>query len=274
MHHNVCTEYTDDILAARRVCELADEELVMTYNAIHASDLLCLPGDFNLACSCLFTDKGFNDNLNWAGGNASNGYNVLSRGVATKLFAMGYAAHASKHESEVEKEHSEKIKQQAVADIEEDIGLEVISIEFADSRIKMAYERFQNSPDGKDHQAKPVGVLKCNAWTVPDFAAWDLPADALANSNETKSYEFWIEDEILRNCFVGMKIEGTVYTMTSGVQFLDRVTAVRCSFYTVLENELMSRWKEPRYYTREEYLERHAKGQDDENSGPSLNQID
>lgn len=277
MHHNVCTEYMGEILAARKVCDLAEKELVLCYKVTHASGSQCLPGEFNLASSCLFGSKGFNDDLNWAGSNPSSGYSVLSKNVATKLFAMGYAACAGvtvpDHQG-VGEDRSQRIKQQTIVDIEEDIGLEVVGIEFPDSRIKMAYERFHDSPEGMSHDFKPVGVLKCKSWTPPDFAAVDLPAEALAGLEEYQSYEFWIEDEILRNCFIGMKIEGTVYTMSSGVQFLDSVTAVRCSFYTVLENELMSRWKEPKYFTREEYLERQAKGQDDEDSGPGLNEID
>lgn len=47
--HGVCPEYTKDVLAARKVCELAEKEL---WSIKQVQNLL--PGDFNVAASTLY----------------------------------------------------------------------------------------------------------------------------------------------------------------------------------------------------------------------------
>jgi hypothetical protein len=49
LHHAVCPEYTKDLLAARKICDLAEKELW----AIKQVQYL-LPGDFNVAASTLY----------------------------------------------------------------------------------------------------------------------------------------------------------------------------------------------------------------------------
>jgi hypothetical protein len=48
MHHSVCPEYTEEILAARSVVAQGQKELI----AIHNLGSM-VPGDFNVACSVL-----------------------------------------------------------------------------------------------------------------------------------------------------------------------------------------------------------------------------
>ena len=134
---------------------------------------------------------------------------------------------------------------------EEDVGLQVLDTELANDETRQIYE---NSP-GK---LKSLGILHCVSWTPPDFAEDDLPPH-VPSERKTQSFEFYVEDEILKWCFGGMKLEVTVNTLSSGMHFLENVTAVKCSFYHMLENELTLKWKEPRFVTREEQLAREQK---------------
>lgn len=62
LHHGVCPEYTDDVMAARKICDLAEKELW----AIKQLQYL-LPGDFNTAASVLFggSYKGIRFDNSW-----------------------------------------------------------------------------------------------------------------------------------------------------------------------------------------------------------------
>lgn len=271
LHHNVCPEYTKDVLAARQVCDLADEEVHKAYKAAHPSEHnMCLPGDFSLACSCLFGVKGTQGNADWSSGFESRIYRSSLTDLEARLaFSLGHAAYGDAAFFSPDKhENKKQLMLQDITDVEEDIGLEVTGIEFANAETKKLYNGIKNSP------FKSLGKLRCKSWTPPDFAEWDLPEGAAELTPSMKAYEFWIEDEILENCFVGMKIEGTVHTLTSGLQFFDNITAVWCSFYTFMDNELVRKWKDPRLFTREEYLARQLKDGDQEEEGPELDEID
>jgi hypothetical protein len=49
LHHGVCPEYTQDVLAARKVCDVAEKEL-WAIKKVHN----LLPGDFNIATSIAY----------------------------------------------------------------------------------------------------------------------------------------------------------------------------------------------------------------------------
>jgi len=205
---------------------------------------MCLPGDFNSACSFLF--GGIRGDSSWDGGYTSQTYLGLNDAEASRIFISGYEALGDKALlKEDEYETKKVLMSQEVTEVEEDIGLEVTAIE-------------------PSKEGGSFGILRCRSWALPDFAGRDLPVGIDSPSPPVKAYDFWIEEEILQNCFVGMKIEGTVHTLTSGLKFLENVTAVWCSFYTVLENELLKEWKDPKYVTREDYLEKLSRGEDRE----------
>lgn len=55
----------------------------------------------------------------------------------------------------------------------------------------------------------------------------------------------WLEDDILKLLFVGMKMEMTLHELNIGVTYFDTMGGPYCSFYMSLENEKMVDWKEP-----------------------------
>jgi len=267
LHHSVCPEYQDDIYSARKVCDLADKELF----GVHQAQVL-LPGEFNTACSTLF--GGYYTN-SYAGDKAWNeGYNApaykigLSNREARQVFSLGMAAYWPQEDITAErKENQKKHFEQKIVSVEDNVGLEVIEIIDADSKTRYFYER--EVPG----DFKTLGKLKCRSWTPPDFTEDDLPADFIFAIPQ-KEYMFWVDQDILKWCFVGMKIETTVRTLGNGLQFFDNVTDVKCSFYTLLNNELVLQWKEPKWITREEQLARLQKYGDENEEDVPLEDID
>lgn len=249
LRHDVCPEYTADILAARATCDQADEELFTTHTVMKA-----LPGEFNTACSVLF--GGYYKYLDFSGGDwglkAKEKHDAVARASRKaqekKIFAMAFAAH--------DFDVKDALEQKIVA-TEEHVGLEVKQIVPANDSVRNFYK-----VDVGIH-VKLVGKLICTPWEIPNHEEYDLPTSH-TTPQRPDSYEFLLEQRTLDKCFIGMKIEADVQELSSGLKFLDHVQAVRCSFYTVLDNETLSGWKEPRFYTREETLARMGKGQGDE----------
>ena len=247
LRHNVCPEYNEDILAAREVCDLADEELFATHVIMNK-----VPGDFNKACSTLFGDyykiyyAPVEDKLDYL-----NTIEDSQNQKTKQTFAMAYAAYdiARGDSSSVAADKSQDIFDQRAVSKEECVGLEVTAIIDAGNTIRHF--------DEVDIKAgiKPLGKLMCKPWNSPDFDDYDLPKGYKHSARPT-TYEFLLEQHILDDCFIGMKMEASVFTLDGGVKFLDQVSSVKCSFYTVLPNEMLRKWKVPKWTTRKEQLER------------------
>lgn len=252
LHHNVCPEYRQDVLAAREVCNHADEELFAAHKV-----MLALPGDFNTACSNLFgtlqEDSYASSRIWFTGGGRGTQHSDLSDTQCKQILALALAAYGSQTLfSEDKHENRKRLFQQTIIDVEDYVGMEVTKIVPASKEVLELYDMKSHS------EFKPLGKLICKPWTPPDFTETDLPPN-YEPPKRPDSYEFWMEQDILDVCFEGMKIEGTICTSSGGLTFLDAVASVKCSFYTVLENELTRKWKEPRWITREEQIERDRK---------------
>ena len=86
-------------------------------------------------------------------------------------------------------------------------------------------------------------------WHTPFAPVEDLTEAeeiALADApQETKFYEFWVEDDILCNCFPGMKLDVTVTELSIGISYFDKIHGIYCSFFDISVNQRMADWKEP-----------------------------
>lgn len=122
------------------------------------------------------------------------------------------------------------------------VGLEVVSITPSDALTREMYA-VQNSSTAGRLVLEPLGRLVCRSWHVDDFSEWDLPRDRFPSGRPSepveREYVFWVEDEVLEMCYVGMKMEAEVLEVESGVMVLDGVVDVMCSFYRWLPNELL-----------------------------------
>jgi hypothetical protein len=96
---------------------------------------------------------------------------------------------------------------------------------------------------------KPLGLLKVKAWEGPGIEEEDMTDDedneVAQTPSDTQIEQFWLENDILDHCFIGLKLETTVHELNIGIKFFDHVAGLYCAFYTFLPNEKMNGWKEP-----------------------------
>ena len=267
LHHEVCPEYRKDILAARNLSEKAEKELLATNRALGL-----LPGDFNVACSSLFGGQyhGLHaGSRSWMKESEAATIRLgLSEQRIVQVFKFGIAQYAS--EAMFDTAHSEKTRNDYltwhIVKTEEGIGLEVSCVIRADVETQEIY----NQSPGK---LKSLGKLKCRAWTPPDFAQDDLPP-GVSSAQPQQDYELYVEDEVLAWLCSGTKLEATVCTLSSGLQFFDSVRSVKCSFYKPLENDMVLKFREPRTITRDEQLAREQAGEADDDEGGGAIDLD
>ena len=161
---------------------------------------------------------------------------------ARKVFKYALAANANDNTHET---YRKQLKENTtkIASVIENAGFEVTEILFPSQEILDFYAQ----PEAAG--IKPVGKMRAKTWIVPTAAGEDLTEEeeaALAEKTpEIKHYEFWIENDILSHCVVGMKVEATVTELSFGVSYFDALSGVHCSFYQLLPNELMAGWRAP-----------------------------
>lgn len=240
LYHDVCPDYKDQVYAARDLCDKAEKEL---WNMSLCSPML--PGDFNKACSEIFGGmyQGmWSENQEWMQDMDLN-YDIgMSPHHARKVFKYALAANA---DDETHTTYQKQLKEKAarIVGSKKNTGLEVTEIVFANQETLSFYAQPECA------ELKPTGKMTAKSWIVPTAADEDLTeeeeAALAAKVPETKFYEFWIEDEILSRCVVGMKFEATVTELSFGVSYFDTLDGVHCSFYQFLPNELVTEWREP-----------------------------
>jgi hypothetical protein len=123
--------------------------------------------------------------------------------------------------------------------------LEVIAIQAPTDETKATYDEFSKDVERKVEPPQPLGKLICKTWHIEDYDEHDLPKDDVKYPggkprclNAGTEYEFWIEDSILQDCFVGMKMEANILNLNGGLTILDDVIEAMCSFFTWIPNEL------------------------------------
>ncbi|CAD6576268.1 MAG: hypothetical protein ASARMPREDX12_007814 [Alectoria sarmentosa] len=240
LHHDVCPDYKDQIYAARTLCDKAEKEL---WAISQCSPML--PGDVNKSCSEIFGGmyQGmWSDNQEWLQGRDID-YDIgISPQHARKVFKYALAVNADDNTLKTYRQQLED-KATKVVSVHENTGFEVTELIFATQDTLNFYAQ----PECVD--LKPVGKMRAKTWIIPTSADDDLTeaeeVTLAAKVPETKYYEFWVEDEILSKCVVGMKLEATVTELSFGVSYFDALFGVHCSFYQLLPNELMAGWRTP-----------------------------
>jgi hypothetical protein len=123
--------------------------------------------------------------------------------------------------------------------------LEVTAIHLADKDTKSAYVEQSKVFKHRLGQLEPLGKLVCKTWYTDDCDEYDLPKDEdkypdgkPRKAGDGKEYEFWIEEDILKDCFVGLKMDANIMLLAGGITILDDIKETMCSFYTWLPNEL------------------------------------
>lgn len=239
LHHDVCPEYRDDVNRARAVCDQAAQQL---WDIARANALM--PGQFNRACSEIF--GGFYSGSYVGDREWAKGLDIppgMSPDEARSTFKVGLIAHATEDVFSQYKSQSASGSISITSSV--DTNLEVTELILANRNILKIYD--QKVAKG----LKVLGTMRARTWCGPYPAddEEDLTAEeeaaAAAAPPDTREYEFWIEDELVQRCFVGMKLQTIVHHLSFGVDFFDNIAGAYCSFYTVLPNEAMMGWREP-----------------------------
>lgn len=248
--HQVCPEYITDVMAAKRVCDLAEKQL---WAIKQLSPMM--PGEFNVAASTKYGGR-------WkpaAPETASmwkeediEGLPSIARGLsmadADRIFKVGIVLssdddklfkHVSKGDGTIVKSERRSFK--------------VVSIQRATQEVIEEYSTVKDN-HGETGTLKPLGSITFKPWKGPKIYEAEPTAEELAKmKDDPANYEtFFLEDKILELCFVGLKVEVVVHELSYGFRFFDWVPGLYCSFYTFLEQEKMTYWKEPCKW----YLER------------------
>ncbi|KAE8859762.1 hypothetical protein P3342_010501 [Pyrenophora teres f. teres] len=216
-YHSVCPEYDDQLAAALKICDLAEKELPKVNDIIVA-----LPGDFNKSASVVFGGSQadvYLGNKPWAQALKKEGINIEEIGMrdeeARVKFGTGIAVLGSDEQFDMLEEGSLKVLKKVSA------CLEVTAIQLPSEETKNRYDEM-NQKNSK-LILKPLGKLICT------------------------EYEFWLEEDILEDCFIGLKMNADLLVLP-GLNILDEIKDCMCSFYTWIPNELGMpkevRWRE------------------------------
>jgi hypothetical protein len=255
-YHDVCPEYNSNINAARNSCDIAQKDLWNNHRFLSEG-----PGDFNKACSHLFA--GFYFELRFeisaeheqVGGEGSINdgeepakyktleYSLLSDNDARKIVKYALAGAGTDRQAYCFHKLIMKGKLEATC-VENIDGFEVIDFDLPEENLRAFYKR--HAPE---HKA--VGTMRAKAYRDPAKPMVDLYPEeqALLKNEDSLSqirFEFLIEEDLLRFCYPGMKVITSVWRLNCGVDYFDNIRSVYSSIYTVLPNDLMMGWKEPR----------------------------
>ena len=126
------------------------------------------------------------------------------------------------------------------------VTLEVVKLERADEDTVESWK--SAGLDAKAIKSSPLGTVTCKYWDMPNGDEWDIDDSLRFGTSREAEYTFWLEDDILSDCFKGMKLAATICKLDvkegdkrendGGVWVLDSVSRIYCSFFTWLPNEL------------------------------------
>ena len=217
MHNDVCVEYNEQLMQAIATCTRANDELVK------ALQLTCkVPDGFHTACSTFF--GGYFDGIYQPGQPWNDGM-PIGWGLedAEGLVMAGISVYGTDEQFEAASSTSVR---QIVR--QEKMCLQVVRIEEPTDEAREFYEhsRLKNS------KLLPLGKMHCQR--LKHDLSGPLPQ---VNDADGTHLTFWIEEDVLGTCFVGMKMKCEVFESNLGIKWLDRITSINASYYQILPNE-------------------------------------
>ena len=195
-------------------------------------------------------------------------------GKARVVLATAIAAYGSEDLLARMEELGEEWYRHLVVVEEKMTGLEVVRVERMSEEATSIYES-----EAVKRKVRSVGKMRCKRWTFDDFQTWDRPNTGAEGAEQSQDveYEFMVEEHILENVFVAMKMEGTIRRLAlrregeekreaPSFWHIDSLSRTYCSFFTYLANELATKpFKEVQWKTEEELKEKEEKEDAEEN---------
>ncbi|KAJ6036858.1 hypothetical protein N7540_001137 [Penicillium herquei] len=251
LFHDVCPEYTDDLLQARETCQIAGKELFKNLKLVGKG-----PGLFNKSCSMLFGGCYFEhaEDQKWKQDALHDGV-TLTSDFAQKIVRHAIAAAAS-HESASLFLALVTAKDALVAQKVRDVdGFEIISVSEPEPTCREFYQRFAQD-------LTPVGMIKAKSFRDPNKPHIDLSPkekwDWEHGRAPSYEFEFLVEIDVLPLMYPGLKVLTDVWELNCGIFYFDEIYSVYPTFYTVIANDMMLDWKRPHAITAEDAQETQA----------------
>lgn len=239
MYHEVCPEYTENIDEARRSCDIAGRDLWQNQQFIAKA-----PGHFNMGSSTLFGGFFYDmyvEDDKWTNPKDKDTMRMTSQ-VARRVVMFALAGAGTDLQARRFKELADKnnVHGMRVEDID---GFEVTAVVPPIRETLSFYQR--HAPD-----LQPVGRLMGKAFRDPGKPPVDLSPEEKLEWDQgvgrmSSEFEFFLELDLLRFCYPGMKLITSVWELNCGLHFFDEVMMVYGTNYTVLANDLMLGWKKP-----------------------------
>jgi len=177
LHHDVCPEYRNDILAARAICQVAVDELP---KVVQVREML--PGSFNIAISTLTNGRysGINSlGQSWTEHSSwqANGVDMTNEQARVILFTGLCAFADEKVVDTIDNAGSIDDWLPRIIPMEEksDLGFEVAEIRRPDQEVLDLYKEQQKLVKDRDVDLTPLGTVICKSWSVPSLVEYDLP---------------------------------------------------------------------------------------------------
>lgn len=236
LHHNVFPEFTGQIVKAHAAVNLAEKEFPLMAKAQEN-----LPGDFGTACSCVMggwkAGVRMTGNAEWmTEEEASLSQIGYSDKDAERIIMAGLAAWYPENARKAKAAIADARDGKDFVDTEE-TGLEVVRIAHPHEASDDAKEIFKRL----EGTAVPrMGKLICKRFHFPQDSEEELLMDPPPGYN---NFEFLLDEEALKHCFAGMKIDAVVKKLNCGIAWIDHVHKVYGSFFEWCWNEDFGRAK-------------------------------
>ncbi len=210
LQHSVCPEYTTDVLAARSITFLAEQELW----SIRQLQLL-LPGDFNIAASTLYGGRyeGIQEGIDsWLSPEERlKEANVegMKLGDAQRVFTTAVALTGT------DEMFAEAMEPNVHVLSAEKKFFEVVAIHRASEADIKEYAQVLNTK-GEAGMIKPLGSVLVKYWEGPKLEEEDCTDDEDNTPPEGTEETLWFEDELLpftRSGFPSVSIPNRVFVV-------------------------------------------------------------
>lgn len=236
LYRDVCPEYEENLLEARKTCDLATVELSKNLQFVREA-----LGNFNECCSIVFGNKPSEAAVETTGWHhpvsLDAGMTSELKAIMAGIFYAGTTDQAIQLEDMV---HEDKIETRKILDID---GFEVLEVTPPPTSAAQ-WSYFGLSA------IDPVGKITARSYRDPAKPDLDLsPAERQEwDRGKTPEYnfEFLIEESLLWLCYPGLKVLATVWEVNCGLHYFTDVISVSPTFYTVIANDLMLEWKWPK----------------------------
>ncbi|KAI0387963.1 Argonaute siRNA chaperone complex subunit Arb1-domain-containing protein [Hypomontagnella monticulosa] len=222
--HEVCPEYTDNIQAARRICDIAPMEMRMMHELLNE-----LPGPFNSLATSLFYDRQINKCV------GTDNFDDLIVFRVTVLSSMPGTKidRTLKATDDPTTIRVTKTKEETY---------QVMDIVWPRQKdIRMVTGSLKEL--GHSGKGEPVGILILKP-SIIDMGYDNVPLADNIDLEAVEAQEYLLESNLLTKFSKGMKIKAVVCELNIGLRFIKEIKDIRVSFDLFLPQMLMEGWKD------------------------------